>query len=108
MTEFRDLGALTAAAKIAAGDMGYTRMWSIHPGQIRPILEAFAPAQRDIETAAEIITRARQADWAPIDFGGQLHDRASYRYFWHILERAQRTGRVMPPAVRDYFVPVLS
>lgn len=107
VTEFRDLGALTAAAKIAAGDMGYTRMWSIHPGQIRPILEAFAPVQRDIETAAEIITRARQADWAPIDFGGQLHDRASYRYFWHILERAQRTGRVMPAAVRDYFVPVL-
>ena len=108
MTEFRDLDSLTAAAKIAAGDLGYTRMWSIHPGQIRPILEAFAPAQRDIETAAEIIARARQADWAPIDFGGQLHDRASYRYFWHILERAQRTGRVMPAAVRDYFVPVLS
>lgn len=108
VTEFRDLDALAAAAKIAAGDMGYTRMWSIHPGQIRTILDAFAPAQRDIETAAEIITRARQADWAPIDFGGQLHDRASYRYFWHILERAQRTGRVMPPAVRDYFVPVLS
>ena len=29
--------------RAAAHEFGYTRMWSIHPDQIRPILEAFAP-----------------------------------------------------------------
>lgn len=46
---------------------------------------------------------AQKADWAPIEFAGQLHDRASYRFFWHILERAHRTGQELPPAVRQYF-----
>jgi hypothetical protein len=50
--------------------MGYTRMWSIHPAQIRPILEAFAPDTGEIETATKIIAAAAQADWAPISHGG--------------------------------------
>lgn len=95
VTEFRDLGALAGAARTAARDMGYTRMWSIHPGQIRPILAAFAPGQTEIEVAAEIIAKAQQVDWAPMDFDGQLHDRASYRFFWQVLERAYRTGQVL-------------
>ncbi len=46
VTEFRDLDALQRAATVAARDFGYTRMWSIHPGQIRTIIAAFAPATR--------------------------------------------------------------
>ena len=30
----------------ASRELGYTRMWSIHPGQIRPIVAAFAPEPR--------------------------------------------------------------
>ena len=107
VTEFRDLVAVETAARTAAREMGYTRMWSIHPGQIRPILSAFAPAESEIEMASEIIIKAQQMDWAPIDFDGQLQDRASYRFFWQILERAHRTGRVLPPSVRHYFAPSL-
>ena len=103
VTEFRDLAALESAARTASRELGYTRMWSIHPGQIRPILAAFSPSGHEIETASEIILMAQLADWAPIDFGGQLQDRASYRFFWQILERAYRTGRSMPDAVRTYF-----
>ena len=103
VTEFRDSAAVEKAARIASCEMGFTRMWSIHPDQIRPILAAFSPGEQAIEEAADLIARARAADWAPIDFGGQLHDRASYRFFWQLLERAHQTGRLMPASVRSYF-----
>jgi citrate lyase subunit beta/citryl-CoA lyase len=80
-------------------------MWSIHPGQIRPILAAFAPLESEVDTAAHIIDAAVRAEWAPISVGGQLHDRASYRYFWQVLERAHRTGRSLPSEMAGYFQP---
>ena len=107
VTEFRDLVAVEQAARTAAREMGYTRMWSIHPSQIRPILAAFAPAASEIEVAAEIIDRAQQVDWAPIAFEGQLHDRASYRFFWQVLERARGTGQVLPASLLHYFASSL-
>ncbi len=105
VTEFSDMAAMQAAASRAAREFGYTRMWSIHPAQIRPILEAFAPTQDDIEVASKIIAAAADADWAPISFDGTLHDRASYRYYWQLLERAHSTGRTLPAAVGPWFAP---
>ena len=98
-----DAVALAAAATRATREFGYTRMWSIHPAQIRPILDALAPDARDIETASAIILAAEAVDWAPISHAGQLHDRASYRFFWQLLERAHDTGRPLPSEVRKYF-----
>ncbi|MGE8321331.1 MAG: HpcH/HpaI aldolase/citrate lyase family protein, partial [Comamonas sp.] len=49
VTEFKDAEALQRAAGQAADEFGYTRMWSIHPAQIRPILRAFAPTDALIE-----------------------------------------------------------
>lgn len=103
VTEFRDAAVIEKAARIAASDMGFTRMWSIHPDQIRPILAAFAPSAADIAQAAEIIDRAQAAHWAPIDHQGQLHDRASYRLFWQVLERAHQTGQELPASARRLF-----
>ena len=103
VTEFADATAMQNAASRAARELGYTRMWSIHPAQIRPILQAFAPPQDDIENASKIIAAAADADWAPISFDGVLHDRASYRYYWQVLERAHRTGRTLPLAVHHWF-----
>lgn len=103
VTEFTDTAAMQAAATRAASEFGYTRMWSIHPGQIRPILAAFAPGQDAIDQAAQIVVAAAAADWAPISADGVLHDRASYRYFWQVLERAHQTGRALPEAVRPWF-----
>lgn len=103
VAEFRDLQALGHAAKTAAQAMGYTRMWSIHPDQIRPIVQAFAPSPAEVQEAAAIVHAAAQQDWAPMAMQGVLHDRASYRYFWHVLERAQQTGCAIPDAVRIYF-----
>jgi citrate lyase subunit beta/citryl-CoA lyase len=103
VTEFNDLEAMTMAARRAFHEFGYTRMWSIHPNQIRPILAAFAPTQEEIEDATNIIASAAREDWAPISFKGHLHDRASYRYFWQVLERAHQTGRTLPAESRIYF-----
>ncbi len=103
VTEFSDMAALQAAASRASRALGYTRMWSIHPSQIRPILEAFAPQAYEIEQATNILLAAIQADWAPISFDGKLHDRASYRYFWQVLERAHQTGRALPDEARGFF-----
>lgn len=105
VTEFSDTEAMKAAAAKAAREFGYTRMWSIHPSQIRPILEALAPSGSEIERAAAIIEVAAHAQWAPVSFEGQLHDRASYRYFWQVLERAHQTGRHLPANVQAYFQP---
>ena len=35
---------------------------------------------------------------------GQLHDRASYRYFWQVLERAHQTGVVLGRRCCVFFV----
>ncbi len=103
VTEFSDTQAMTRAARRAAREFGFTRMWSIHPAQIRPILEALAPQAHEIELASEILLAAVKADWAPISHAGQLHDRASYRFFWQVLQRAFDTGRVLPAEVREFF-----
>jgi citrate lyase subunit beta / citryl-CoA lyase len=97
------VAVMKSAAGKAAREFGYTRMWSIHPNQIRPILEAFAPPEDEIENATKIIAAGARSAWAPISFEGQLHDRASYRYFWQLLERAHQTGRVLPREVRSWF-----
>ena len=61
-------------------------------------------AQRDRNRQGRKIHRcADRANWAPISHDGQLEDRASYRYYWHVLERAHRTGRSCPPECRAGF-----
>ena len=107
ITEFKHASALQTAASKASRQFGYTRMWSIHPSQVQPILDAFAPTTAEVDLAVEIIMAARAAHWAPIQHRDQLHDRASYRYFWHLIERAERTsvagGAQLPAEVREAF-----
>ena len=104
VTEFKDEAAISAAVRRAAREFGYTRMWSIHPAQVRPIVEAFAPSVAEVDEAIEIVLAAQAAQWAPIRHrqGGQdqLHDRASYRYFWQVILRARRTGQPLPAEVQ--------
>ncbi len=108
VTEFADRDALQRAAATAARRYGYLRMWSIHPDQIRPIVAAFTPDADEVEQAVEVLLTAQAADWAPIRHRDALHDRASYRYFWHVVERAQRSGAAAPaltPELRAAWFP---
>jgi len=97
-TEIGDGTVVADDARRAAGEFGFTRMWSIHPGQIRAIVEAFAPRSAEVDEAADIVLAAMAQDWGPIARHGRLHDRASYRYYWTVLQRAQLAGIALPEA----------
>jgi citrate lyase subunit beta/citryl-CoA lyase len=91
-----------ADARRARDEFGFLRMWSIHPSQIEPIVRAFAPHAGEIAEAVAVLAAAQDADWAPLAVGGKLHDRASYRYFWSLLTRAEATGAAVPDAARAW------
>ena len=78
-------------------------MWSIHPVQIRPILDAMSPDFSEVQDAAEIVSAAADADWGPIRHNGKLQDRAAYRYYWTLLKRARTTGVPLPAGITERF-----
>lgn len=83
-------------ASRARNEFGFLRMWSIYPTQISAIVNAMKPDYSEVISAASILLAAQQADWGPIQFEGELHDRATYRYFWELLQRAKQTGVDVP------------
>ncbi len=86
-------------------EFGFTRKWSIHPSQIEPILSAYRPDQAQVSRACELLIAAQNADWAPIRFDDELHDKASYRYFWQLVQRAHRAGLTLPTTAQQRFFP---
>jgi len=102
-TELKDIDYIRNDALRARREFGYLRMWSIHPNQIVPIVEAMRPDFSEVEAASEILIAAQDTDWGPIQHAGKLHDRASYRYYWELLERAQVTGMAIPAAAKERF-----
>ncbi|MBS0510561.1 MAG: CoA ester lyase [Proteobacteria bacterium] len=102
-TELNDIDYIRRDAERARREFGYLRMWSIHPNQILPIVEAMRPDFSEVEEATEILAAAQDVAWGPIQHGGRLHDRASYRYYWELLQRAQQTGMALPDAALGRF-----
>jgi citrate lyase subunit beta / citryl-CoA lyase len=102
-TEVKDMSVVAGDAARARDEFGYTRMWSIHPAQIPVIVAAFAPRDEAIAQAAEILLAAQAAQWGPTRHGDTLHDRASYRYYWSVLRRAQASRRPLPPETAPLF-----
>ena len=80
----------------ARSDFGFLRMWSIHPSQIQPIVDAMKPDLGEVADGAAILLAAQRANWGPIQYAGELHDRATYRYFWELLQKARVTGVTIP------------
>jgi len=76
----------------AKRDFGFTRMWSIHPDQIVHIVSAMLPTDFEVDEAVQVLTEAQKADWGPIQIKGELHDRASYRYFFEVLNARSNRG----------------
>ncbi|WP_317204882.1 HpcH/HpaI aldolase/citrate lyase family protein [Janthinobacterium sp.] len=97
-TEIKDSAVVANDAQRAAAEFGYTRMWSIHPAQIKPIIKAFTPRLSEVNEAGNILLEAAKAHWGPIAQNGRLHDRASYRYYWTVLQRAKLAGLTLPEA----------
>jgi citrate lyase subunit beta/citryl-CoA lyase len=97
-TDIKDSAVVANDATRAAGEFGFTRMWSIHPSQIKPVVKAFTPRVSEVNEASNILLEAMAADWGPIAQHGRLHDRASYRYYWAVLQRAKLAGLALPDA----------
>ena len=102
-TEIRDVSVVREDARRARQELGFLRMWSIHPAQIQPIVEAMRPDFDEVDEAATLLAAAQDAAWGPIQHEGKLHDRASYRYYWELLQRAQSTGMNIPGDARQRF-----
>jgi len=102
-TELKDIEHIASDARRARNEFGFLRMWSIHPNQIMPIVEAMRPDFSEVQAAGEILIAAQERDWGPIQHAGKLHDRASYRYYWELLERAHVTGMAISAAAQQRF-----
>jgi citrate lyase subunit beta/citryl-CoA lyase len=89
----------------ARNDFGFLRMWSIHPIQVQPIVDAMKPEMGEVQDAAAILLAAQRAKWGPIQYNGELHDRATYRYFWNLLQKAKVTGMTVPDEAAAAFFP---
>jgi citrate lyase subunit beta/citryl-CoA lyase len=76
-------------------------MWSIYPAQIQPIVDAMKPRHDEAEQAVNILLAAQDANWGPIQYDGELHDRATYRYFWELVQKAKVTGIPLPAAAAE-------
>jgi len=102
--EYKDLSVVEGDARRAREEFGFLRMYSIHPDQIAPIVRGMQPRESEIADAGAILLAAQKKDWGPVGYQGKLHDRASYRYYWQLLKRAQATGAsISSDAQRAFF-----
>ena len=61
-------------------------------------------ARFDAALKRVFLAAAQDVNWGPIQRAGRLHDRASYRYYWELLQRARSTGMtVSEPALSRFF-----
>ncbi|RMH39550.1 MAG: CoA ester lyase [Deltaproteobacteria bacterium] len=91
-----------ADARRAHTEFGFLRMWSIYPAQIKPIVDAMAPDFSEVQKGCEILLAAQAASWGPIQHAGELHDRATYRYYWELVQRAHLSGQALPADVKAW------
>ncbi len=89
--DLKNAEVVKSDASRARNEFGFLRMWSIYPAQIQPIVDAMKPDHSEVEDAANILLAAQAVDWGPIQYKGELHDRATYRYFWELLQKANVT-----------------
>ncbi|AXX92331.1 CoA ester lyase [Malaciobacter molluscorum LMG 25693] len=90
-------------AEIARNEFGFMRMWSIYPTQIQAIVDAMKPDFTELEAAQNILLKAQDAEWGPIQYDGELHDRATYRYFWELVQRGHFSGQKLQEEVTKRF-----
>ena len=94
--DLKNVETTQSDASRARNEFGFLRMWSIYPTQIQAIVDAMKPNYDEVTDAANILLAAQAADWGPIQYAGELHDRATYRYFWEVLQKAKVTGVAIP------------
>lgn len=92
-----DLDGLRASARLARA-LGFEGKWAVHPSQIDPINEMFAPTSAEVASARRIVDAYRQAAGGESAQGvrgalrheGELIDAASVRMAQQVLRRAEQ------------------
>jgi citrate lyase subunit beta/citryl-CoA lyase len=74
---------VTAAAARRARQLGFGGKLCVHPGQVAPVVAAFAPSDEDIAWAREVIDATATSNGAAIRVGGRMVDKPE-------LQRARR------------------
>ena len=88
----------------ARNEFGFMRMWSIYPTQIQSIVDAMKPDFSELEDAQNILLLAQEKNWGPIQYAGELHDRATYRYYWELVQRAHfSNAKLQDKTVEKFF-----
>lgn len=87
----------------ARTQFGFLRMWSVHPVQIKAIIDAMSPNSDQLDLASDVLLKAQQQNWAPIQFDGKLYDKASYRYYWQLLQRSELSNITLRSDVQKHF-----
>jgi len=101
--DLKNVETTLSDASRARNEFGFMRMWSIYPTQIQAIVDAMKPNFDEVIDAANILLAAQQAEWGPIQYAGELHDRATYRYFWEVLQKARLTKVEIPATAVEAF-----
>jgi citrate lyase subunit beta/citryl-CoA lyase len=101
--DLKNVDTTHSDASRARNEFGFLRMWSIYPTQIEAIVDAMKPNYDEVQDGANILLAAQKADWGPIQYDGELHDRATYRYFWEILQKAKLTKVAIPAEAAQAF-----
>ena len=101
--DLKDFEKTKADAGRARNEFGFLRMWSIYPTQIDAIVQAMMPDYSRVEMGTKILLAAQEANWGPIQFEGELHDRATYRYFWELVQTARVSGQKLPETAEKAF-----
>ncbi|MDO8519177.1 MAG: aldolase/citrate lyase family protein [Deltaproteobacteria bacterium] len=101
--DLKDAEKTKADATRARNEFGFLRMWSIYPTQIDAIVSAMTPDYSLVQKGANILVAAQKANWGPIQYEGDLHDRATYRYYWELVQRAHVSGQKLPEEAEKAF-----
>ena len=92
-----------ADAKRAKDEFGFLRMWSVYPSQVTAIVDAMKPDFSQLADAQNILLAAHEVNWGPIQYKRELHDRATYRYYWVLVQKAKSYSLELKPEVLAFF-----
>lgn len=93
--DIADLDGLRARAQ-RARSLGYDGKWALHPGQITPLNETFAPTEAEFQQASAVLAelaRAEQADGrGAVLLDGEMIDEAMRKQATQVVARGRAAG----------------
>jgi citrate lyase subunit beta / citryl-CoA lyase len=93
--DIADTDRLRSTAEFARA-LGYDGKWAVHPSQVEPLNEAFAPTQDELDRAAEVLAALERAEGddsaGAASHDGAMIDEASRKQADLVMARAAAAG----------------